>query len=196
MNSLGGASHHHTHLQEHSRCSVAVRGIAPSPAPHCQLPQMSSSPSQLLPASQFSLSATPDPLWVRHALPEGPLAFLPAQEEEEAGLREPHLPGTRVAALRLRCPREGSSAGPHPQIWVLRAQRAAAGLEPPTHHHHVIPAHWPPSTGVHTGKKIQEPGKRPPEPMMRGSLVARPPAPRKGVQAWSCGFHFPLHLMH
>lgn len=48
---------------EHSRCSVAVRGIALSPVPHCELAQMSSSPSHLPPqapaASCFSSASGP-----------------------------------------------------------------------------------------------------------------------------------------
>lgn len=93
------------------------------PPPHTP-PEHSTSRFRLL----ISLWAASDPPWMRHALPEAPVAFLPGQEEEEARLREPHLPGARVVALRLRCPREGSSAGSHPPIWVLRAQQAAAGL--------------------------------------------------------------------
>ncbi|XP_055254882.1 uncharacterized protein LOC129538657 [Moschus berezovskii] len=87
---------------------------------------------------------------------------------------------------------ETKDAGPGTSCFLLLSSASRPHLtsrgcaqEPPTYHHYVIPAHWPSSTGVHTGKKIQEPGRRPPEPMTRGSLVARPPAPRKGAQACS-----------
>ena len=53
---------------EHSRCSVAVRGIALSPVPHCQLAQRSSCPSHLppqAPAASCSSSAS-GPHLTRH----------------------------------------------------------------------------------------------------------------------------------
>ena len=83
---------------ESSRCSADV-GQRPPPTPgHRQLTQLSSSPSPHQPQAPASSCFSAQPLghsrptavgktlWVRHSLPEAPLAFLQAQEEAEAEL--------------------------------------------------------------------------------------------------------------